>query len=45
MKVGGDDQTFTFNDTIDDEFIKKFFKSEWAVRNSNSKFGTLTEQM
>ena len=32
MKVGGDDQTFTFNDTIDDEFIKKFFKSEWVVR-------------
>ena len=43
MKVGGDEQTFTSSDTIDDEFIKSFVKSEWTVRNSNSKFGTLTE--
>ena len=45
MKVGGDEQSFTTNDTIDDEFMKSFVKSEWAARHQNSKFGTLHEQM
>jgi len=43
MKVGGDEQSFTTNDTIDDEFMKSFVKSEWAARHQNSKFGTLHE--
>ena len=43
MKVGGDEQEFTTKDTIDEEFLKTFVKTDWPVRMTNSKFGTLND--
>ena len=41
MKVGGEAQHFTLDLDINDDFLKKFVKSQWPVRNQNSKLGTL----